>query len=184
MAVTKKFPILLLLGIAFLVGLAAAVAGLESKVLVAIFGSMFLLWIAFERKKSTKSEVDPGEWQRQIEREYRIDIDGNFINVFRNGALEENFEWKNLIEIQHIQNERPFPPLLWKIITKDGQYLVPSGGSCTREFCQKFIYSLPEYYDQQTVSINGVGGSYIGNSMWRKEDPYPKREPNDEEIEW
>ena len=45
---------------------------------------------------------DAGAWQRQIDREFRLRIAGTTISVLRNEAVQVEFEWRDVVEIQSL----------------------------------------------------------------------------------
>ena len=46
------------------------------------------------------------------------------------------------------------------------------------------VYTLPSYHDQRVVKISPPDGFSSATSMWRKDDPYPKVERSEEELDW
>ena len=67
-------------------------------------------------------------------------------------------------------------------MTATGEYLVPDGGRYARQLEQQFIYALPGYHEQAVVTVPAPAGYDRATSMWRKDDPYPKRELS--EVDW
>lgn len=171
-----KYGVGVLLAATFLIGMAAAI-------LKFAYAAAFLVIVplvagfAYLRFRRPDSRDDIAEWQRQVDREYRLDIDGNRIALFRNGVLTTQFVWSEVIEIQSIHRHDHFPPLWWKIITNSGEYLLPMGGHRLAEFERRFVHALSGYYEQRTVTIDQHNGV---NSLWRQNDPYPKRPAGDD----
>ena len=137
-----------------------------------------VLWITM--RKSGHGLRDGAEWQRRIEREYRLDIEGQTISLFRNGRLETRFVWRDVVEVLSIRVEA-FPGVRWKIVTAEGTFLLPGGGRNMRPLADEFIYKLPGYYEQRAVDVPPQPPELHTASLWRKDDPYPKRESLDDD---
>lgn len=181
----NKYSFTLVLGLTFMVGMAWGFLNINKSLLIAVIFSLAVIWflVWFKRDKSQKPE-DPGAWQRLIDAEYRLEIHGSTVTLYRHDEQVTQFEWLNVIEIQHLRRKGDFPPLFWKIITEDGEFLIPNGGSYARTFEEQSIYALPGYYDQRVASIPAPEGYIHAMSMWRKDDPYPKRERSDDDCDW
>lgn len=150
-------------------------------ILVFIALGIALFWLVLSWQRNRARAEDSTTWQRQIDREYRLEISSNAIVLYHLEQIASHFEFIDPIEIQHIGRD-VFPPLMWKIVLKKGEFFLPNGGRYADEFKKQFIYLLPGYYEQKTVEAAPPEGFNSAQSMWRKEDPYPKREQSNEEI--
>lgn len=141
-------------------------------------------WAVFTWRSDRRRSEEPGAWQRRIDREYRLEIDGHHVSVFHLEQPCTRFDFKDPIEIQYLSRRDAFPPLFWKIVTPAGEFTLPDGGSYVREFRQRFISALPDYRAQRTVHVTPPAGFTGAMSMWRKDDPHPKVDRSDEELDW
>jgi len=172
------FKFLLLFALA--VGTIAGLMGVDKRALLIVIAILAVLWLLLFRKPLSTQE-DRGAWQRRIDREYRLEINESTITLFHNEALDAKFEWRNVLEVQMLRRRKTFPPLVWKIISRDGEFILPNGGRYAREFEKQFIYALPGYYEQKVVKISAAFEFTNAFSMWRANDPYPKRPYSDDE---
>lgn len=158
-----------------------------------------------ERFAKFTTDDESAAWQARIDRDYLLEIDGVTVTLYRNKtspAIQNHrdgedpieiqnfvagaevltkFDWINVIEVQSLSSNGKFPPLYWCFIMESGQYLIPDGGRYAGVLEQDFIYKLPRYHDQQVVEIQPPTGFDRALSMWRKNDPYPKRTPSDDD---
>jgi hypothetical protein len=121
--------------------------------------------------------------QPQIDHEYRLSIDGTHVTLFRNQTVATQFRWHELLEVQLVSRHKGPSPQFWKLTTVDGDFFIPSGVDCSREFETQLIHNLPGYYEQRTLTAPAPEGYERALSMWRKDDPHPKREVTDDD-EW
>lgn len=177
-----KYGTRLTFGLAAVLGPAVGLLQLSGSVFVvgaaAITALALLVWYRSERKLK-----DPGAWQRQIDREYRLSIDGTNVTLYRNQTVTTQFRWHGLFEVQLVSRYKAFPPSFWKLTTTDGDFFIPNGGRYAREFEKQLIYALPGYYEQRSVTVPAPKGYERAHSMWRKDDPHPKQEVNSD-WEW
>lgn len=165
---------------AALLGASGAVLDLPRTTLTVLAAALGALVVVFDLARWRHR--DAGAWQRQIDREFRLRIAGTTISVLRNEAVQVEFEWRDVVEIQSLSRRGTFPPLFWKVVTATGEYFVPDGGRYARQLEQQFIYALPGYHEQAVVTVPAPAGYDRATSMWRKDDPYPKRELS--EVDW
>jgi hypothetical protein len=125
--------------------------------------------------RSPKETTDTGAWQRQIDHEYKLDINEKCVTLYRFEQVELTFQFIDPIEIQYVCRRNGFPPNFWRVILENGEYFLPDGGRCASKLEKEFIYSLPGYFDQRTIRVKCPSGFNSAKSMWRKNDPYPKR---------
>jgi len=150
--------------------------------LLVVVGVLASAWAVFVGRPEKPKQEDPRAWQRQIDREYRLEIEGSQVTVFHLDQLCTCFAFHDPVEIQLLSRRDEFPPLSWKVITPAGEFMLPDGGRYAREFTARFVYALPGYYDQRVAFVSPPAGFRSAMSLWRKNDPWPKRERSDEDI--
>lgn len=172
-----------LLACSLALGCVAAYLELEKSIAM-LFAAVFaMIWIGLEARFIRKKPADAGEWQRRIDREYRLEIDDTLLSLYRHDVLAGRFRWDGVNEIQ-LQRCAGFPHLLWRVIADHGEFLLPNGGRYAREFEMAFIYRLPGYYEQRVVKAQPLDGFRSASSLWRRNDRYPKRELDEDEDIW
>lgn len=117
---------------------------------------------------------DLGVWQKQIDARYLLEIDGKNISLHDGNDLVLRFVWEGIVEIQSLRREE-FPPMMWKIISRMGKYLLPQGGRYAEEFERRMIRTLPGYHEQQAVKLDPPAGYTQALSLWRANDSLPRR---------
>jgi hypothetical protein len=170
-----KYGTRLTFGLAAVLGLAIGPLHLSGSVIVVGVTAIAALALLVQYWSEWKLK-DAGAWQRQIDREYRLSIDGTNVTLYRNQTVTTQFRWHGLIEVQLVSRYKAFPPLFWKLTTADGDFFIPNGGRYAREFEKQLIYTLPGYYEQRSVTVPAPKGYERARSMWRKDDPHPKQE--------
>jgi hypothetical protein len=161
---------------AFAAGMLIAFLRLDQMYAITFTVIIGLAGVPFESRRGKPSpNCESGEWQRKIDAEYLLEINGIRISLYRHGVLVTQFLWDRIIEIQHLSSEEEFPSLFWKVITESGEYQLPDGGRYICEFENTCIYQLPDYHEQSVVSIEAPAGFRLARSMWRKDDTHPKR---------
>jgi hypothetical protein len=170
-----KFGSRLTLGLAVVLGLVIGALQLSGSALFVALASIaalaMLLWFRSEHKLK-----DSGAWQRQIDREYRLSIDGTNVTVYRHEMVAAQLVWHGIIEVQLVSRHNAFPPLFWKVTNVDGDFFIPCGGCYARQFEEQLLHRLPGYYEQRSVTVSAPQGYLRASSLWRKDDPHPKQE--------
>jgi hypothetical protein len=170
----SKYGNRLVFGLAGVLGLVMGFLQLRGGV-VAV-GVAFIVTLALlQSYRSGQKFKDAGAWQRQIDREYRLSIDGTDITLYRNETVATQFRWHGLVEVHLVSRRKAFPPLFWKITTADGEFFIPCGGRYAREFAKQLIYALPRYHEQRSVKVPAPEGYERAVSLWRKDDPHPRQ---------
>lgn len=127
---------------------------------------------------------DPGAWQREIDRRFtlELDLERNQFSLSDEGKRTTTFIWDDVVEIQSLHRIE-FPPLMWNIITEEGNWLIPEGGRYAEALTDR-IYALPDYQTQEVVKISPPAGYNSASSIWRRDDHFPKRNPSDFSEFW
>jgi hypothetical protein len=172
-----KYGTRLILGVAVMLGLAIGLLQPNGSA-IAVGAAGIAALALLLRHRSEQRLKDAGAWQRQIDREYRLSIDGANVTLYRNETVATQFRWHGLIEVQLVSRHKAFPPSFWKLTNADGDFFIPSGGRYAQEFEQQLIYALPGYYEQRSVTVPAPKGYELACSMWRQDDPHPKQEVN------
>jgi hypothetical protein len=131
----------------------------------------------------SRRHYDVGAWQRRIDQEFQLSVEGQRVTVVHHGRPVTQFEFAAPLEVQYL-SRKEFPPLYWKIVTQGGEYLVPDGGAVGTQFSSTFVYTLPGYEEQQVVRLPAPAGFDEAKSMWRKSDSFSKRASSDDPWGW
>jgi hypothetical protein len=157
---------------AALIGL--LLGGLQvDRMIVVILAALLGVVAAFPLSRR-KTRGGMPEWRHRVDREYRLKIDGTTITLLHEDTPALRFEWRDVVEIQSVAREG-FPPLFLRIVTDAATYELPEGIRYTRELEQRFIHALPGYDEQRTVRAPLPEGAKRAASLWRRDDPHPKR---------
>jgi hypothetical protein len=129
---------------------------------------------------SGNDKPDAGAWQKKIDSRYELEIEigSVVVSLYDSGELVLRFVWEGIVEIQSLQREE-FPSIMWKVISRSGEYLIPSGGRYAEHLEKDLIYTLPDYRLQQPVKIDPPTGYKRAVSLWRENDSFPKRRAED-----
>jgi len=92
---------------AALLGASGAVLDLPRTTLTVLAAALGALVVVFDLARWRHR--DAGAWQRQIDREFRLRIAGTTISVLRNEAIQVEFEWRDVVEIQSLSRRGTFP---------------------------------------------------------------------------
>src|SRR4051812_15089773 len=110
------------LGLGLLFGLAAGWLGWDKMWTLAAVSVAACAWGVFAWQADEPAPEEPGAWQRRIDREYTLAIEGCQVTVFHLEQPCTRFVFKDPVEIQYLARRNAFPPLFWKIITPTGEF--------------------------------------------------------------